>query len=116
MQLLLATVLIIVLSALAEYFLPWWSLAVVAFGVTFGMRLRGGRGFLAGFLAILLLWAGWALWWDIPNGQILSSRMAALFKLPGSFLFLIVTAVIGGLVGGMAGWSGALVRRAVSGT
>ena len=112
MRFLLTTLLIAAGAALAEYFLPWWSLAVVAFLVALLIVLRPGKAFLAGFLAIALLWTGWALFRDIPNHQILSTRMARLFGLPHSALFLLVTAFVGGLVGGLAGWSGALVRRA----
>lgn len=112
MRFLLTILLIAAGAALAEYFLPWWSLAVVAFLVALLIVLRPGKAFLAGFLAIALLWAGWALFRDLPNHQILSARMARLFGLPHSALYLVVTALVGGLVGGLAAWSGALVRQA----
>ena len=112
MRFLLAILLIAAGAALAEYFLPWWTLAVVAFLVASFIVMHPGKAFLAGFLAIALLWAGWALWWDVPNQHILSGRMARLFQLPVPALFLVVTALVGGLLGGLAAWSGALVRRA----
>jgi hypothetical protein len=94
----------------AEFWLPWWSIAVVCFLVSFFAGLRGGKAFLAGFLGIALFWLVAALVHDVPNEHILSTRMAVLFKLPNYLLFILVTVVLGGLIGGLSAWAGALVR------
>lgn len=107
----IAIILIAVLGAVAEYFLPWWSVAVIAFLVSWLIGLKPGKAFLAGFLGIAIFWLIAALCHDIPNDHILSRRMATLFHLPGYGLFIIVTVFIGGLVGGIAAWAGALCRR-----
>jgi hypothetical protein len=106
--------LIILLAAAAEYFFPWWTIAVVAFIIAFIAGLRPGKAFLSGVLGIGLLWLGWALWADMANDHILSSKMAALFKLPNYILFIVVTVFVGALVGGLSALSGALVKRAVA--
>lgn len=111
MRLLLAIVLTVILSLIAEMFLPWWSLAVVAFLVTLVLRLRSGQAFLAGFLGIFILWFVGAFVRDVQNDHILSLRMSELFKLSGSLVFMLVGALIGAIVGGLAGWSGATVSR-----
>lgn len=111
MRLLFSILLIALLSFLSEYFFPWWTVAVVAFMIVLLFRLGSGKAFLAGFTGISLLWLLTAFLKDNANEHILSSKMAALFHLPGSFLFLLTGAVIGGLVGGLAGWSGAVVRK-----
>ena len=111
---LLGVVLITVLSAAAEYFFPWWTVAVVAFLVVLAMAFRPGKGFLAGFLGVLILWLIISLIKDFSNEHILSTRMAELFSLPAGLLFIIVASLIGGLVGGLAGWSGAVVRKSLS--
>jgi len=111
MRLLFAIILIALLSFAAEYFLPWWSIAVVCFCVAVFFRLQNGKAFLAGFLGIFLLWFAVAFASDIQNDHLLSSRMAQLFFLPGSLLFILVGAFVGGIVGGLAGWSGAILRR-----
>ncbi len=107
MKLLLSIILIALLAGMAEWLAPWWSLAVVAALVAFLLKLRPGKAFLAGLLGIGLLWLGVVLWRDIPNGHILSARLAKLFKLPGYALFIAVTAVLGGLIGGLSAWAGA---------
>jgi hypothetical protein len=110
MRFFLMVVLIVVFSAVAEYFLPWWTIAVVSFLVSLIVGGKAGSSFLAGFLGIALLWLAAALYHDIPNEHILSARMAVLFKLPNYTLFVVVTVFIGGLVGGLAAWAGALFR------
>lgn len=107
-----AILLIAVLSGIAEWFAPWWSLAIVAAVIAVAMKLRPGKAFLAGFLGIALLWLGVVLWRDIPNEHILSTRLAKLFTLPDHTLFIVVTVVIGGLVGGLSAWAGAQLRMA----
>jgi len=108
-----SVILTIVLAAAAEYFFPWWTIAVVAFIIAFIAGLRPGKSFLSGFVSIGLLWLAWALWADVANDHILSIKMAALFKLPNYILFIAVTTLVGALVGGLAAWSGGLMKRAV---
>ncbi|MCW3124015.1 MAG: hypothetical protein JWQ38_3507 [Flavipsychrobacter sp.] len=110
MKFILQIILIAILSAAVEFILPWWSVAVVAFIVTLVMGGKGGRGFLAGFLGVGLCWLVVALCHDVANEHILSARMAVLFKLPNYGMFMVVTVFIGGLIGGLAGWAGALLK------
>lgn len=98
-----------ILAAIVEFFLPWWTIAVVAFIVSLVTALRPGKAFLAGFLGIMLFWLVIIVLRDIPNEHILSRRMAELFHLPGYGLFILVTIFIGGIVGGLSALSGALL-------
>ena len=113
MRLLLAVLLTALLSFIAGLFLPWWSIAPIAFLVALLLGLGVGRSFLAGFLGVFLLWAVLALWIDIKNNSVLSSKMAQLFPLGGSSILLIlVTAFVGALVGGFAAMAGGSLRPA----
>ena len=66
---------------------------------------------MVGFSGIFLLWILVAGLNDMANDHILSSRMATLFQLPNYILFLFAGAFLGGLTGGLSGWSGATVRN-----
>ena len=111
MRFILSILLIAALSFLAGLILPWWSIAVVAFIVGLLLPQSIGRGFLSGFLGIFILWFILALWIDIKNESILSHKIAQLFPLGGSSIaIIIVTAFIGGLVGGFAAMSGTSLR------
>ena len=111
MKFLITTLLIIFLSFIAGLYLPWWSIAIVAFAAALLIQPRIGFGFLSGFLGIFLLWAALAFWIDNANESILSKKIAYLFPLGGSTLLLIlITAFVGGLVGGFAAMAGSSIR------
>lgn len=110
MKYLYSIIIIILLGGLAQLFLPWWSLVVVAFLVAYLFRLNGWQGFVCGFVGIFLLWGGYAFYLNQANTGILASRMGDLFSLPsGSLSILLVTALIGGLMGGLAAATGGLM-------
>lgn len=97
--------------AMGLYFY-WWTIVVASFIVAVLIYQSPGRSFLAGFLAISLLWGGlsWAI--DTANHSILAPRVANLFPLGGSvWLLILVTALLGGLAGGLGALSGSLLRR-----
>lgn len=111
MKFFLGLILIALLSAVGAYYLPWWVIAVVCFVVSLIMAQKPGRSFLMGFLGIAIFWLDAAMMHDAPNQHILSRKMAVLFHLPNYVLFVCVTVLIGGLVGGFSAWAGALLRR-----
>jgi len=95
------TVLITLLSFISGLFLTWWAFVIVAFGISALIPQRPLAAFLAGFLGLLLLWGGLALFIDAGNNHILSTRVAGVLPLQGSStLLLLVTGIVGALVGG----------------
>ncbi|HVF81811.1 MAG TPA: hypothetical protein VM884_07750, partial [Flavisolibacter sp.] len=111
MRFLLATLLTATLSFIAGIFMPWWSIAIVSFLVAFLIKQRLGIAFLSGFLGIFLLWGLLSLWIDIANHGVLSQKIALIFPLNGSsFLLILITALVGALVGGFAAMSGSSLR------
>ena len=112
MKFTISVILIAVLSFAFGLYLPWWSLAIAAFVVTALLHHRHGFSFLAGFVAIFLLWFLLATFIDVRNQHILSRKLAFLLPLGGnSFLLTLITALVGGLVGGFAALSGSLLRK-----
>lgn len=112
MRFFLATILTGVLAYIAGLFLPWWVLALIAFSVALLFPQRSGLAFLSGFLAIFLMWSLVAVWIDVSNNSLLSHKVAQLLPLGGStILLIIVSALVGGLVGGFAALSGASLRK-----
>ena len=106
-------ILIAILSLLVQLILPWWSLAVVAFIICFLRSPNGGRAFLSGFAGVALVWLVYAFFIHTRTDGVFTGRMSELlFKMNTSALPLLVTALIGGLVGGLAGLSGYFVKQA----
>jgi hypothetical protein len=113
MRFILSLLLTAVLALIAGMYLPWWSIAVIAFLVALLIPQSIGGSFLSGFTAIFLLWGVLAAWVDLKNESILSHKIAQLFPLGGSSpLLLLITALAGALVGGFAAVSGSSLRPA----
>ena len=102
---------IIALAYIMELFLPWYYIAVASFVV--GYVLKSKANFLAGFLAIGILWTTKAWLMDSGGSTDLAVRVANIFTLPTKGLLFLITGLIGGLVGGFAAWSGSLLKRKV---
>jgi hypothetical protein len=105
----------IILTALLAFtgglWFGWWIIAVSGFVVALLVHQRPGKAFMAGFAGLFILWAGLAWWIDLKNEHILSTRIASVLPLGGnSFLLIIVTAIVGGLVAAFAALSGSYLR------
>jgi hypothetical protein len=108
-----ASILVIALLSFASgLYLPWWSIAIVAFLVSLLIYQKPGFAFIAGFAALFLLWGSIALLKSSANGHILAGRMSMLIlksNSPGTLVF--ISTLIGAIVGGMAALTGSLTRR-----
>ncbi len=111
--------LLAIVCAAVQFFYPWWTMAIAAlvFGFVFGQN--GIRSFIIGLLGVGVVWFVYAFYLDLNNDNILSSRVAELFGLSGlsdssgissSILLLLVTALIGGFIGGLSCTSGSFFR------
>jgi hypothetical protein len=104
---------ILILSFASGYFLPWWVVAIAAFLAAFFIGKTPAQSFWSGFSAVFIVWTVLALFKSIPNDHILASRVVQLFPLPHNWIWLLlITALIGGIVGGMSALSGVLLKRA----
>ena len=108
----------ILLSALVTYAvgiygtLPWWSFVLTNFLIAVAMPIKPVQSFLAGSIGVGALWAGLAFGIDLANNHILSSKVAQILPLGGSYIALIlVTALVGALLGGLASLTGSFVRK-----
>jgi hypothetical protein len=106
----------IILTALLSFalgmYLPWWSIAIAAFAVAAFIPQKPGKAFLAGFIALFLLWGVLALYIDIKNEHILSQKVAELIiKTKSSLLMIIITALVGALVAGFAALAASYLRK-----
>ncbi|OGX85568.1 hypothetical protein [Hymenobacter glacialis] len=110
----LLLLLILVLSSAVQLDLPWWSMAVVAFAIGFGLAPSAWAAFGAGFGGTGLSWLIPAAWLSHQNDNLLAGRVAQLLPLGGSAVaLLLLTGVLAGLVGGLAALAGTWLRQAV---
>lgn len=110
----MTAIIIAIIAAIAEWFAPWWSAAIIAGIAGFASHLSTGKAWWAGFCGLGAMWLTVVLCRDIPNAHLLSTRMADLmFKTKSYPLYLLLTAILGALIGGLGAWSGAHLRMAL---
>ncbi len=107
--------LILAASFVLQLFLPWWIIAPVAFALALWKGTSSRQAFWSGFGAIVFLWAATAWVIHLRNEGILTAKIAGLFALPFPTLMILITALVGGLVGGLAALSGFYWQRLLPG-
>ncbi len=115
---------------LGGWIFPWWWPAVAAYAFAFWLPKKSRSAIAAGSFGSALAWFFWAFIADIRNHHILSTRMAKVFTLPSinhlpatpsqlqtlllshlpSFFILLLTALVGGLIGSFAAKAGFSLR------
>ena len=106
---------IFALSAVAQYFGPWWLMPIVCFVLCFWKSETAKGAYGVAFAAITSLWLGYALFLDNVTAGVMTTKMTNLFMsgAPYNALLFTATSLIGGLVAGFAGLAGFYGRKAV---
>jgi hypothetical protein len=104
-----------ILTALLSFswalFFPWWIIAVAAFIVAALIPQQRFKSFISAFLALFFLWGGQAVLIDTKNAHVLSKKIASVLPFGGSYVaLLLVTALIGGLIAGLAALTASFLR------
>lgn len=106
---------ILILCLLANFFLPWWSIAIIAFLTSLCIAQTSRQAFWSGFFAVFIAWLVLFLFKSVPNDHIMVRKMASLLHLPHWILVLIVSALLGSIIGGLASLSGLFTKVAFFG-
>lgn len=99
-------------AAILALFLPWWTAAIAAAIVAFVMDVPTAKAFALGFAALSFLWLSYALFIEIQATTLtpLSQRIADVFKVGNANYIYLITAIIGGLTGGLGASCGSSIR------
>lgn len=112
MKFLIKTILIAGGCYAGQLFFPWWTIMAVPFLVNLVIKTKGAGAFLSSFLAVAGLWFVLALMLHQQSGNVLTSKIATVLPLGGSApLLLALTALLGGLAAGLAGFTGNALRN-----
>ena len=106
MKFLVQIILTVIVCFALQYFFPWWTMAIGAFVIAYFIGNSSFPSFIAGLLAIAGLWLGMAFYIDQLTTSILTEKVSKLLSLNA----FILTATVGGLVGGFAALTGALLK------
>ena len=102
---------IFILTGLLQLFAPWWVIALVPFLVNLLLPRSAAAAFWQSLLAVALVWLGYGFYLHLVSGGSMSNRIAEIFTLPNGLVLLAIATIAGGLVGGLAGLSGYLIRK-----
>lgn len=94
-----------------QVFFPWYSIVIISFiaGILF-YKFHPLGSFFSGFFGIALVWWGYSLFLDYHTQSILSVKIAPILKVSSPLVLVIVTGVLGGLVGGLSSLTAKLIR------
>lgn len=112
-KILIKIILIAVMAFAFQLNAAWWSVAVAGFLISFIVSSNGISSFLSGFLGVGFLWFVMALYHDGSGNALLTARVADIFSLPNTGLLMLITSIIGGLVGGLGALTGSFARELV---
>ena len=110
MKFLIQVILTVLLSYVAEHFLPWWTIGICAAIVAISLSLSKITAFWGGFTSISLLWMIAATSIDVYTNSVLSSKIAPLLGFQSSTSLVLLTGLVGGMVGGLGALSGQQLR------
>ena len=109
-------ILILLLSLIAQFFLPWWVIAPITFILAAWMGNKPSKSFGNGFSAIFILWSCMALLHTLPNENLLANRVGQVLTSSEKgmpwLLLVLLTATLGGLVAGVSALAGAYFKEA----
>lgn len=105
-------ILISLFALLMAQFLPWWSIIFCSAFMAFVLPGSNINAFISGFLGIGLLWmiVAWTL--DVEANSILSSKVVQLLpRVNDPAMLVVLTGVLGGVVGGFSAFTGNSFRQ-----
>jgi hypothetical protein len=114
MKIIVSIILIAICAFVLGIYMPWWSLAIAAFLVPLLIDQKPGWAFLSGFTALFLLWGLMSSMISSANEQVLAHKISRLIlSADNPTLLILVTALLGALVAGMAALSGSHLRKII---
>ncbi len=109
----LTIVIMMVMSSVLMYFFAWWTCLLATAGVSILRKYSALAGFTLGFIGVALVWLALAAFHSLPNQGMLADQMGQLIGGLSATALLLVTSLLGGICGGLGGWSGTLLRKAL---
>ncbi len=102
---------VILLGYIGHCFLPWWSIVIICGLVGLFTKYSGIRAFMIGFLGVTILWGVYTIIMNIQNEGILASRIGGLFGDMSTFSLILISTLLGGLLGGFGALTGNQGRK-----
>ncbi len=106
--------LLIASSIFIGFFLPWWVLMLVSFGLAFYFKPSELKAFAIAFAATIATWAGMVFWMDQWSQSSLTNMVGQVFQGLKAMHLYWITGLVGGISSGLAAWAGAAMNSFLS--
>lgn len=103
-------ILVLVLGLLSHYLLSWWAFPLVSFFIALFLGKNWIDSTLNSFAAGVVVWGGFTFWSYSSYEATFFDNFANLLTLPSGLVLIMVTALLGGILSGLAGAAGYSVR------
>ncbi len=111
MKFIIKLIIIVVVAMIFQPLVPWWSVMVIAFLVSWLIPSSGLSSFFSGFIGIGALWF-WKAWQISDDSESeLVNHITALFNLADPVQLLLVTALAGAISAGFGGLTGHTFKK-----
>ena len=114
MKYLITIILIALGSLLLTSIGPWWTIVIVPLLAGYITDMKVGIHLIIGFISVLLLWGLQSYFlFSSENGD-LFARVGQIFGNISPIALILITAIFGGLLGGLAQVTGHCIKNLVS--
>ena len=111
-------ILIVILGAVLSYFLPWWIVAPLIFGLSWWKGKSASNAALIASAAMITLWVGYAAYLNVTSDINLADKVGVVFggetgplsKMPKTALIFTVLTLISTALGALSGGAGVMAR------
>lgn len=111
MKLIVNSIAIALLTYLSAWIGWWqWDFVLIAALVAYLNNANGWSSLLSGILGVGGPWMGYAHWLNYHNQGLLADKMAGVLSLGSGFEMVLLTAAVGGLMGGLGALTGSMLR------
>lgn len=112
-------IIILIVSAVAQYFLPWWVIAPISFAIAAWKSETALGAYASAAGAIASLWVGYATFLNMSTDGIMVQKIGGLFSENLKFLknvpitptFFTIMTIIGSQVAGLSATAGYHFRQ-----
>jgi hypothetical protein len=112
-------IIILIVSAIAQYFLPWWVIAPISFAIGAWKSETALGAYAAAAGAITSLWVSYATYLNMSTDGIMVQKVGSLFAENLKFLkdmpitptFITIMTIIGSQVAGLSATAGYHFRQ-----
>lgn len=105
------TFLVVLAVGIINPFLPFWVVMISIAILAALIGIPSFTSFLAAGLGMGLVWVGQSFYLSIYTGSDLPQKMAELMGAGSGMNLVLITGLLGFLLGGLSGWTGGAFRK-----